>query len=138
MTDNDKDKKMGEAVRREPENTGKTLDDAVTGDCFYNAIQLMQSGLYGNDVVLCHGQPVLNNPDHVAHGTRYNHAWLELDDIMGDGLCIDAAVLPPVSLMRSDYYRRGQIDKACVKRYTAAETRAMMLRYATYGPWPNK
>lgn len=110
----------------------RSLADDVTGECYENAAKAILEGVFGTDVVLCHGEPVLNNPDHRQHGQRYGHAWLEIR-----GIALDVTKVPVVAMSVDEYYNKGQIDTDKVRRYSHQEARQAMRTHRTYGPWNN-
>jgi len=82
--------------------------------------------LFGDEVLLVHGRPVLQVPPFI----RYGHAWIEI----GGMFCYDAErreVFP-----RALYYAAGQIkpDVECY-RYTAEDLRRWVTRRGHWGPW---
>ena len=79
------------------------------------------------DVFMVHGMPM--GQGKIAQYGRYPHAWLELYDMVYETRI-------ETWLPTDYYYRLGQIKYRV--RYSMNETRQMMLRKNTFGPWPKK
>jgi len=97
-----------------------------TGNCWQASMDKLLE-LANPDVFLVHGMPM--GRGKIAQYGRYPHAWLELYDMVYETR-FDTWL--PVDY----YYELGQIKYRV--RYSMRETRRMVLRKGTYGPWPKK
>jgi hypothetical protein len=101
----------------------------LNGDCYVAAYRLMSSN-YKKDMKLVHGLVV--GQGNLA-GIRYNHAWVESDDIV-----YDYANGRKIELPKPLYYKIGKIKESDIFRYDQADMYMMTSKTGTYGPWERK
>lgn len=106
-------------------DTRKTRRD---GDCYKASAEglLRMAEQLGNELRLAHGTCTLT-AGHLK-GKASGHAWLETEDLV-----FDLANNRDCVHRRDVYYKVGKCRK--VVRYTLAQTREMLLKHRTYGPW---
>ena len=105
------------------------------GNCYQDAYEAVWAA--GDGWLLVHGYPRLAAADgpHPA-GTRYGHAWLELDaDIGGVALTVCRDILTGMTIPAAIFYAVGQIDEEYVRRYTPSQALEKSSEHMHYGPW---
>ena len=127
------------------------MTEEKNGDCFVVAAEIVaqfdmplscgQEGARGaikllglmdvqqHELVLVHGQ-VTRHTD----GLKHTHGWVEIktmNDVVVDFSNGHHALAP-----HADYYKAGQIEDTI--KYEFDEVKQMMVKHATYGPWPNE
>jgi hypothetical protein len=101
------------------------------GDCYMVAAGLVAWGGAPEGALLCHGTCTGHGP---IAGVTFGHAWVETEDsVTGGTFVIEKANGNDVIVERDTYYAAGQCRD--VRRYTAAEARAMMMQHGHFGPW---
>ena len=104
----------------------------MPGKCFQSSIQKMidlitkDKGL-ADDIKLAHG--IVTGQGGAVKGKKYGHAWLEIKDAVVHD-CEAGA-----TLIKNDYYKKGNIDPATVKLYDFQDVRYWISKEETYGPW---
>lgn len=78
---------------------------------------------------VCHGEPL--GEAGPPKGLRFGHAWVEV----GSSLVIDDSNGKEWTGLKADYYRRGAIHPAEVRRYTLAEVQERVEVFGHTGPW---
>jgi len=82
------------------------------------------------DMKLVHG--LVAGQGNLA-GIRYNHAWVESDDIV-----YDYSNGRKIELPKPLYYKIGKIKESDIFRYDQADMYMMASKTGTYGPWERK
>jgi len=103
-----------------------TTTTTTLGDCFAVAATLT---LDRPTATLVHGHPVLRG-DGPHAGTRYWHAWVEVD-----GMALDHSNGLNVRLPVAVYYALGKIDPSTCLRYPSDTVAETLLTWGHYGPW---
>jgi hypothetical protein len=115
---------------------------ATPGNCFQDAYMVLLEGRYLDDdctVRIAHGYPRLQkDSDGVPAGTRYAHAWIEIDyerpiSPAPGVACID--LVTGIPYPRQLFYAAGNIEEEWVRRYNMAEANEAARFTLHYGPW---
>ena len=111
---------------------GESIEDDVpeqnrNGDCFQTAWRTFYQNI-SSKPVLVHGIITGQGP---IEGIKYNHAWVEIGDVV-----IDKTIpMFAKGFPKDAYYRLAQADEDKIFRYTAKEVAQKAQQFGTYGPW---
>ena len=103
------------------------------GNCYEIAFNKQRQPQW-RDWLLVHGYPTLQAESQgVPAGTKYGHAWLELEFSDSVTFCWDP--ISELMIIAECYYREGQIELAECNSYTLLEAARMAVETGHYGDW---
>lgn len=108
--------------------------------CYYVAYQVASHlhRMKRKEIAVCHGVVTgSESADVEIAGKRYSHAWAEFTLIDGLVFCVEASNPDKATLVLPAelFYRIGDIDSRCVRRYSVMQATELALRTRHSGPF---
>ena len=110
---------------------GESVEDIPVanrnGNCFQTAWRAFYQNI-SKSPLLVHGIITGQGP---IEGIKYNHAWVEIGDIV-----IDKTIpMFAKGFPKDAYYRLAEADEDKIFKYAAKEVAKKAQEFGTYGPW---